>query len=82
MIEKLIERVIDKTPLPEKLGEGPTYGASGPRNKFKGKTESPRVSRPVTHNESNRTIPKRTADNEPRVKPTIVKSTQEGNTPE
>jgi superfamily II DNA/RNA helicase len=81
-IEKLIERVIDKTPLPEKLGEGPAYGASGPRNKFKGKTESPRVSRPITQNESTRTIPKRTAEDAPRIKPIIVKSTQEGNTAE
>jgi superfamily II DNA/RNA helicase len=81
-IEKLIERVIDKTPLPEKLGEGPAYVASGPRNKFKGKTESPRLSRPITHNDGTRTIPKRTADDAPRVKPTIVKSNQEGNTPE
>ena len=76
-IEKLIERVIDKTPLPQHLGEGPAYESNTNKGRFKGKSGAKRPgTAPGEHKNTNAIPSVSTQSNPNRVKPTLVKPNQ------
>ena len=81
-IEKLIERVIDKTPLPLDLGEGPSYdlskGKSGFNRRTGGKNNLTHPSNPQKNKDKTRSISKPNTGN--RVKPILVKKNQNSST--
>lgn len=76
-IEKLIERVIDKTPLPQHLGEGPAYESATGKGRFKGK---PGAKRTVTTSKQQKNVNVNpsvsTQKDSNRVKPKLVKPNQ------
>lgn len=76
-IEKLIERVIDKTPLPQHIGEGPAYESLTNKGRFKGKPGAKRTATPPKQQKNLNVNPSLSAQNDPnRIKPKLVKPNQ------